>query len=95
MENADLMREALSIDAMEQVFGKKGLALLSDSDKLKVAPKNVDKNHPEIEMLRYKSMTISKNFTDEEVVSEGFLDRILDVYDALIPFIAVLNSWTG
>ncbi|CDS07727.1 hypothetical protein LRAMOSA01676 [Lichtheimia ramosa] len=95
IENANLMREALTIPAMKQVFGKDGLDLLETDDKLKVAPKNIPRDHPEIEMLRYKSMVITKQFTDEEIVSAGCLDRLLDVFEALVPFVAVLNSWTG
>ncbi|KAI7880839.1 hypothetical protein K492DRAFT_207240 [Lichtheimia hyalospora FSU 10163] len=95
IENASLMREALTIPAMKEVFGKDGLEVLETTDKLKVAPKNIPRDHPEIEMLRYKSMVITKQFTDEEIVSAGCLDRILDVFEALVPFVAVLNSWTG
>ncbi|KAI9313511.1 hypothetical protein BX666DRAFT_1864176 [Dichotomocladium elegans] len=95
IDNADLMREALTIPRIKEVFGEDGLAILEASDKLKVAPKNIPKDHPEIEMLRFKSMAASKMFTDEEVVSAGFLDKVLDVYEALVPFVTVLNSWTG
>lgn len=95
MDNASLMHEALSLPQMDQVFGKHGLQVLEGDDKLKTAPKNVPKDHPEIELLRYKSLVISKTFTDLEVVSEGFLDNILDTFEAVIPFVAVLNSWTG
>ncbi|KAI8379376.1 uncharacterized protein BYT42DRAFT_568567 [Radiomyces spectabilis] len=95
MENASLMREALSTDAINDIFGKGGLEVLESSDKLKVAPKGVAKDHPEIEMLRFKSMVASKYFDDVDVVSEGFLDKVLDVFDAVVPFVAVLNSWTG
>ncbi|KAI8143090.1 hypothetical protein BJV82DRAFT_515871, partial [Fennellomyces sp. T-0311] len=93
--NGDLMREALGLAAIKETFGKDGISVLEDEDKLKVAPKNIPKDHPEIELLRYKSFVISKSFTDEEVVSAGFVDLVLDVFEALVPFITILNSWTG
>ncbi|KAF7720891.1 hypothetical protein EC973_005871 [Apophysomyces ossiformis] len=93
MENGNLMREALSMDTMEKVFGKCGLDVLEDTDKLKSAPKGIAKDHPEIDLLRYKSLVISKSFTDTEVVSQGFLDKVLDAYEAMVPFVAVINSW--
>ncbi|KAL9559209.1 hypothetical protein MBANPS3_000526 [Mucor bainieri] len=94
IRHGDLMREALSTDALKEVFdGKCGSAILSDEDKLKVAPKNIAKDHPEIELLRYRSFAIIKRFTDEEVVSEGFLDKVMDVVEASVPFVAVVNSW--
>ncbi|KAI8645560.1 hypothetical protein BD408DRAFT_411641 [Parasitella parasitica] len=94
MRHGDLLREALSTDALKEVFdGKYGAAILDDSDKLKVAPKNVAKDHPEIELLRFRSFAIVKKFTDEEVVSEGFLDKVMDVIEASVPFVAVVNAW--
>ncbi|KAI9488355.1 hypothetical protein BDB00DRAFT_963804 [Zychaea mexicana] len=93
--NADLMREALNLPTIKETLGQSGLAVLSNEDKLKTAPKNFPKDHPEIELLRYKSFVVSKTFSDLEVVSEGFLDKVLDVYEALVPFITILNSWTG
>ncbi|KAG1072244.1 hypothetical protein G6F42_025934 [Rhizopus arrhizus] len=94
IRHGDLLREALSTDALKEVFdGKFGTAILSDEDKLKVAPKNIAKDHPEIELLRYRSFAIVKRFTDEEVVSEGFLDKVMDVIEASVPFVAVVNSW--
>lgn len=94
IRHGDLMREALSTDALKEVFdGKCGAAILSDEDKLKVAPKNIAKDHPEIELLRYRSFAIIKRFTDEEVLSEGFLDKVMDVIEASVPFVAVVNSW--
>ncbi|KAF1798058.1 hypothetical protein V8B55DRAFT_1551243 [Mucor lusitanicus] len=94
IRHGDLMREALSTDALKEVFdGKCGTAILSDEDKLKVAPKNIAKDHPEIELLRFRSFAIVKRFTDEEVVSEGFLDKVMDVIEASVPFVAVVNSW--
>ncbi|KAG0171804.1 hypothetical protein DFQ28_007496 [Apophysomyces sp. BC1034] len=93
IENGGLMREALDMEAVKNVFGKCGLDVLEDTDKLKTAPKGIAKDHPEIDLLRYKSLVISKSFTDVEVVSEGFLDKLLDAYEAMVPFVAVLNSW--
>ncbi|KAK4509192.1 uncharacterized protein ATC70_007542 [Mucor velutinosus] len=94
IRHGDLLREALSTDALKEVFdGKCGAAILSDEDKLKVAPKNIAKDHPEIELLRYRSFAIIKRFTDKEVVSEGFLDKVMDVIEASVPFVAVVNSW--
>lgn len=94
IRQGDLLREALSTDAVKEVFGGKvGTALLSDMDKLKVAPKGFDKDHPEIELLRYNSMFVTKKLDDIDMVSEGCLDKILDVFDALLPFVTVLNAW--
>ncbi|CEI93230.1 hypothetical protein RMCBS344292_07469 [Rhizopus microsporus] len=94
MRNASLLREALSTEAIKDVFdGATVTEILSDEDKLKIAPANVAKDHPEIDLLRYKSFVVVKNFTDQEVISEGFVEKVMDVAEALVPFVAVLNSW--
>ncbi|KAI7889792.1 uncharacterized protein EV154DRAFT_423198 [Mucor mucedo] len=94
IRHGDLLREALSTDAIIEEFdGESGVDILEKSDMLKVAPKGIERDHPEIELLRYRSFAVRKNFTDEEVVSAGFLDKVMDTYEALIPFIALINSW--
>ncbi|KAI9470906.1 MAG: hypothetical protein EXX96DRAFT_586168 [Benjaminiella poitrasii] len=94
IRNGDLLREALSTDAIKELFdGRCGHHVLSAEDKLKVAPKNIAKDHPEIELLRFRTFAVSKTFTDEEVVSPGFMDKAMDVFEALVPFVTVLNAW--
>ena len=93
IQNADLLREALTLPIIKETFGRDGVAALYDKDKLKVAPKNIARDHPEIELLRFKSFVVGKTFSDLDVVSPGFLDKVLDVYEALVPFVAILNAW--
>ncbi|KAG2217033.1 hypothetical protein INT45_003989 [Circinella minor] len=93
IQNGDLLREALTLPIIKETFGRDGIAALDDKDKLKVAPKNIARDHPEIELLRFKSFIVSKTFSDLDVVSSGFLDKVLDVYEALVPFVAILNAW--
>jgi uncharacterized protein (TIGR02453 family) len=92
--NADLLRESLSTESIKEVFdGKSGAELLVATDKLKVAPKGMDKNHPEIELLRFRNFALEKTFTDLEVVSPGFSEKVLDCLEAYVPFVTVINSW--
>lgn len=94
IRNGDLLKEAMSTEAILDVFdGKSGVDIMEDSDKLKNGPKGIEKDHPEIELLKFRSFAISKSFTDEEVVSPGFVDKIMDVLEAVVPFVAVINSW--
>jgi uncharacterized protein (TIGR02453 family) len=94
IRNGDLLREALSTDALKELFdGKCGVDILDSTDMLKVAPKNIAKDHPEISLLRHKSFAVQKSFTDEEVVSAGFLEKVMELFEALVPFTAVVNSW--
>ncbi|CAO3628965.1 unnamed protein product [Cunninghamella echinulata] len=95
IRQGNLLRESLETDAMKSIFGENnvGMQLLDNRDKLKVAPKGIAKDHPEIDLLKFNSVFVWRKFDDIEVVSEGFLDKILDTFDALLPFVTVLNSW--
>ncbi|KAI8981706.1 hypothetical protein BDF20DRAFT_818582 [Mycotypha africana] len=94
IRHADLLREALSTDVIKEAFdGKYGVDILDTTDRLKVAPKDIAKDHPEIDLLRFRSFAVEKTFTDEEVVSPEFMDKVMDVVEALVPFVAVINSW--
>jgi len=53
---------------------------------VKTAPKGYDKNHPDIDLLRYKSMYVFKNFSDKEVLAPGFDKEVIKVYKAIRPF---------
>lgn len=94
LEDPTLLRQSLEVPLLEEIWGQKGTALLDD-DKLKTAPKGVDKQHPDIDLLRYKSFVVGRRWDDLQVVSPGFLEKVAEAYEALVPFVTVLNAWTG
>lgn len=94
-QDPTLLYQALELAEVEAFFGKKGLAVLEEGEKLKTAPKGFPKDHREIELLRYKSFVVGKGLTDEEVVGKGFLDKVVQGLEAIVPFVTVLNGWTG
>ena len=63
-----------------------------EGDQLKTAPKGYPKDHPEIELLRYKSFLATHHCKDKEVVSEDFLNHSAKVFKALYPFDVFLNQ---
>jgi len=48
-----------------------------------------------IEYLKRKCFAIGRHFTDEEVVSEGFLEKVLLTFDACVDLVHILNEWIG
>ena len=62
-----------------------------EGEQLKTAPKGYPKDHPEIELLRYKSFLATHHCRDEEVTSKGFLKHCGKVYKALFPLDEFLN----
>ncbi|KAG0306791.1 hypothetical protein BGZ98_001704 [Dissophora globulifera] len=76
--------------------GKTGLdALRPGSSQLKTGPAGFDKNHPMIEYLKRKCFAVGRLFSDKEVVSPGFLEEVLQTFDASVELVHILNEWIG
>jgi uncharacterized protein (DUF2461 family) len=57
-------------------------------DKLKTSPRGYDADHPRIELLRHKSMTLGKDYGFEPVIhTPELLDRVRDDWRAASPFV--------
>lgn len=61
-------------------------------EKLKNVPRGFDKEHPEAELLKYKSfLATHKPIADKVVTDKNFVVYATDVFKALYPFDAFLN----
>lgn len=58
---------------------KKYFKGLSDWDRVKTAPKGYPKDHPQIELLKNKSFTVSCQFTDAEVKDAKFVKKVAGI----------------
>ena len=56
-------------------------------EQLSSAPRGYAKDHPAIELLRYKQFLIRHDFTDAEVLSPGFVKKTSDVFKKMRPFL--------
>lgn len=63
-----------------------------EGQRLKTAPRGYDKNHPEIDLLRYKSFMALEPFSHQKVMSKGFFDLLIKSSKALHPFNQYLNK---
>lgn len=61
-------------------------------EQLKTAPKGYPKDHPDIDLLRYKSFIVTKSFTDKEVQSPGFDQEVLKYFQAIRPFFDYMSE---
>ncbi|KAF9432014.1 hypothetical protein BGZ76_011404 [Entomortierella beljakovae] len=96
MNESERFTAILETDAMKKLTGKTGIDVLRPgSSRLKTGPAGVDKNHPMIEFLKRKCFAIGRSFSDKEVVSEGFLEEVLQTYDAGVELVQILNEWIG
>lgn len=62
-----------------------------EGEQLKTAPKGYPKDHPEIELLRYKSFLAVNNCDDKLATSDDFLKHSTAVFKAMKPFDDFLN----
>ncbi|TXD52590.1 MULTISPECIES: DUF2461 domain-containing protein [unclassified Polaribacter] len=59
---------------------------------LKTAPRGFDKEHPDVDLLRKKGFIASKSFTDEQVLSENFIEEVGESYKAMRPFFNLFSD---
>ncbi|OXB39410.1 hypothetical protein J007_00778 [Cryptococcus neoformans] len=64
-------------------------------DALKVAPKGVDKEHRDIDLLKLRTVAVVHHFTDEEVVDPDFQDKVKVGARVMLPFIRMLNDFVS
>ncbi|WP_431134175.1 DUF2461 domain-containing protein [Psychroserpens mesophilus] len=61
-------------------------------DELKTAPRDFDKEHPAIDLIRKKQYIFTKKYTDKEVVSDTFLEDVNASFKAVRPFFDYMSD---
>lgn len=56
------------------------------------APKGVDKDHPDIHLLRLKSYCITRRFTDNETHQHDFKDKLIETAKVARDFVHCIND---
>lgn len=73
-------------------FAKAYRGAFTARNPLKTAPKGFDKNDPNIDLLRLKSFFVTHLFTDKEVLSPDFGDKVLAHFRLLEPFFNYMSD---
>ena len=79
-------REVLSKPSLKKSWG--GLK----GEAVKTAPKGFDKDHPAIDLLRYKQFMLKHSFSDSEALSEDFHISLSQGFRKLRPFFDVMSE---
>ncbi len=74
---------------------KKHYTKFWDEGKLKTAPKGFDKNHPDIDLVKYKSYIVVKNISDKELTDKNLVKNVTGAFKALKPLNDFLNKSAG
>ncbi|MEL6720226.1 MAG: DUF2461 domain-containing protein, partial [Bacteroidota bacterium] len=78
--DAQPLRNIIADANFQALFGE------MDGQKLKTAPRDFPKDHPDIDLLRHKSFIVRCPFADKEVLAENFADEVIRTYQGMRPF---------
>jgi uncharacterized protein (TIGR02453 family) len=78
--DASDMRAIIQDNNFKKFFGS------LEGDELKTSPRDFDKNHPDIDLIRKKQYLVTRTFTNKEVLSSNFNEEILKTFEAMRPF---------
>ena len=84
--DAQSLRDIIAQPIFKDTFGN--LA----GQQLKTAPRDYPKDHPDIDLLRYKQFILIKNFSDKEVLSKDFLQNLNQCFQNMRPFLDYMSD---
>jgi uncharacterized protein (TIGR02453 family) len=87
-QDASEIRELLNDPNYIKHFGGR----FESFSELKTAPRGFDKEHKDVDLLRKKGFIATKKFTDTEVLSSEFIDRVDESFKALRPFFNLFSD---
>lgn len=80
------LRKILSGKRFKDTFGT------LQGDQVITAPKGFPRDHPAIDLLRYKQFIVTRKFTDKEVLSDTFLNEANQTFKAMRPFFDYMSE---
>lgn len=85
--NGQDFRTIIENEDFKEYFGKPGTEY-----KLKTVPKGYSIDHPEIEYLKLKSFTFSHILSPSELAATSAVQKVIDGFGKLYPFMAFLRN---
>jgi uncharacterized protein (TIGR02453 family) len=85
--DATEIRSIISNKKFVSVFGNQ-----LEGQELKSAPRDFDKEHPNIDLIRKKGFIAVRNLTDKEVLADDFLANVDDYFKTLRPFFNYMSD---
>lgn len=85
-QDPEFFRSALDSKQMSSYFGE------LQGDRVKTAPKGFAKEHPAIDLLRYKQFYFLHTFDNKEVFRENFHITLADGFQRLRPFFDMMSE---
>lgn len=85
-QNDKPLRKLINSKKFKEMFGE------LQGDKVKTAPKGFSKDDPAIDLLRHKSFTVSKNFSDKEALDPKFVNQVVACFKGMKPFFNYMSE---
>jgi len=63
-----------------------------EGDQLKTAPRGYDKDHPDVDLLRFKQFIVREDFKDEDVFKPGFKKKVVASFQAMLPWFNYMSD---
>lgn len=87
--DASSLRDILAAEPFQRYFA--GLT----GEQVKTAPKGYAKDHPDIDLLRYKEFMIKHPIDDDDLVKDGITDRIIAAFTEAKAFAMYFHDILG
>jgi uncharacterized protein (TIGR02453 family) len=84
--DASDLRKIITDSTFKKMFGT------LEGEELKTAPKNFDKTHPDIDLIRKKQYLLTRKFTNKEVMSPNFKEEVITTFAAMRPFFNYMSD---
>jgi uncharacterized protein (DUF2461 family) len=89
LRDAQPLRDVLNAPAFKKQF--KHL----QGDALKLPPKGVPADHPDLDLIKHKQFLAMRPFTDAQALAPGFERELIAVAQAMKPFALYFDSVLG
>ena len=95
-EELDKMRRSIANDSakfkriIQKAVFKRYFGGL-EGEKLKTAPQGYPKDHPDIELLRFKQYLVSHSLSDQEVLSPDLTTSLVEMFKVMKPFLTYIQ----
>ncbi len=85
-DNYKEWNKLLNKKSIQSTFGE------MQGEKVKTTPQGFPKDHPAIELLRYKQFWFEHHFTDQEVIAPDFLHKVNKTFKVIRPFFNYMSE---
>lgn len=86
-QDPDDLKKVLASKQFINYFGE------LQGEKVKTAPRGFSKDDPAIDLIRHKQFLVYHHFSDEQVTSKNFSEKLDNAFQAMRPFFDVMSEY--